>query len=96
MFRCFVLICVVLFSSLEAQRVYPQSTAVGGNVVTNYYYDYLPGTPNQGRPYRQNGKIKYQPLPGRPNYYPNYYYNPSDNYPPPQYSAYPQPGGYRR
>lgn len=48
------------------QRVYKQSRVRGNSIVTDYYYDYLPGSPEKGRPYRENGKIKYEST--RPGY----------------------------
>lgn len=95
MYRYFIIIFALLFTSVEAQRVYPQSHVMGNNVVTNYYYDYLPGQPSKGRPYRKNGKIVYAPV--QQPYYHNpylynspYYYNyPPYKTPPQKYRSYP-------
>ncbi len=88
----FILFCCLFLNGVDAQRTYSQSRVVGNNIATNYYYDYLPGQPSRGRPYRQNGKIKYAPV-QQPYYYNPYYYNNPyyNNYPP--YSN-PPPGGY--
>lgn len=55
-----------------------------GVVIRNYYSDYgLPGTPYKGRPYRENGRIKYEynyPAYSYPANYPQPYYKPGRVY----------------
>ncbi len=68
----FVVYFAFLPTNLEAQsRTYKQSRVVGDKVYTDYYYDPVPGTPDRGKSYREDGKIKYSgekkdTIPGTP------------------------------
>lgn len=71
----YLLILCFLITSVDAQTYRQSYVDPNGNVITNYYYPNLPGQPNRGRPYRENGKIKYQKPPQNYPNYPYYYQN---------------------